>query len=128
MLVLSLDHLVLTVHSIEAACSFYAAVLGMNVITTADNRKSLIFGSQKINLHEQGREFEPKAAKPTPGSADLCFITDIPLPKVIEHLNTLGVRVLEGPIMKTGAVGPIHSVYIRDPDANLIEIAVYEQV
>lgn len=126
MRVLSLDHLVLTVQSIEATCSFYAAVLGMSVITFGDNRKALVFGSQKINLHEHGKEFEPKAAKPTPGSADLCFITDLPLPEVIKHFDALGVPILEGPIAKTGAAGPIRSVYFRDPDANLIEVSVYE--
>jgi len=126
MRVLSLDHLVLTVQSIEATCSFYAAVMGMAVITFGDNRKALVFGSQKINLHEHGKEFEPKAAKPTPGSADLCFITDMPLPEVVKHLNVLGVPILEGPVTRTGAVGTIRSVYFRDPDANLIEVSVYE--
>lgn len=126
MRVLSLDHLVLTVESTEATCSFYAAVLGMKVITFGDGRKALVFGSQKINLHEHGKEFEPKAAKPTPGSADLCFLTDIPLPEVVKHLEAVGVPVLQGPVARIGARGPIRSVYFRDPDANLIEVSVYE--
>lgn len=128
MRVISLDHLVLTVRSIETTCAFYASVLGMEVVTFGEGRKALTIGSQKINLHEQGKEFEPKAAQPTPGSADLCFITDAPLSEIIEHLNSLGVAILEGPVGRTGAVGPIRSVYFRDPDANLIEVSVYERV
>jgi catechol 2,3-dioxygenase-like lactoylglutathione lyase family enzyme len=127
MRVVSLDHLVLTVRSVEATCAFYAGVLGMEVVTFGQGRKALTFGSQKINLHEQGREFEPKAALPTPGSADLCFITNALLSEVIEHLKSLGVPLLEGPVARTGAVGPLRSVYFRDPDANLIEVSVYER-
>jgi catechol 2,3-dioxygenase-like lactoylglutathione lyase family enzyme len=115
-----------TVRNIESTCDFYAGVLGMEVVTFGEGRKALLFGSQKINLHEQGKEFEPKAGQPTPGSADLCFITDVPLSEVIEHLNSLGVPILEGPVARTGAVGPMRSVYFRDPDANLIEVSVYE--
>jgi catechol 2,3-dioxygenase-like lactoylglutathione lyase family enzyme len=122
----SLDHLVLTVRSVEATCAFYASVLGMEVVTFGKGRKALTFGSQKINLHEQGKEFEPKASHPMPGSADLCFVTDTPLSEVIEHLKSLGVPILEGPVARTGAVGPIRSVYVRDPDANLIEVSVHE--
>jgi catechol 2,3-dioxygenase-like lactoylglutathione lyase family enzyme len=128
MRVISLDHLVLTVQSIEATCAFYASVLGMEVITFGEGRKALTFGSQKINLHERGKEFEPKAGHPTPGSADLCFLTDAPLPEVIEHLNSLGVAILEGPVARKGAVGPLRSVYFRDPDANLIEVSVEGRV
>jgi catechol 2,3-dioxygenase-like lactoylglutathione lyase family enzyme len=127
MRVVSLDHLVLTVRSVEATCAFYSGVLGMEVVTFGEGRKALTFGSQKINLHERGKEFEPKAAQPTPGSADLCFITDSPLCEVIEHLNSLGVPILEGPVARTGAVGPLRSVYFRDQDANLIEVSVYER-
>jgi catechol 2,3-dioxygenase-like lactoylglutathione lyase family enzyme len=126
MRILSLDHLVLTVRSIEATRAFYTSVLGMEVVTFGQGRKALRFGSQKINLHEQGKEFEPKARQPTPGSADLCFITDTPLPEVVEHLKSLDVPILEGPVARTGAAGPIRSVYFRDPDANLIEVSVYE--
>jgi catechol 2,3-dioxygenase-like lactoylglutathione lyase family enzyme len=126
MRVVALDHLVLTVRNIEVTCAFYVGVLGMEVVTFGEGRKALVFGSQKINLHEQGNEFEPKAGQPTPGSADLCFITDSPLSQVVKHLNSLGVPILEGPVVRTGAVGPIQSVYFRDPDANLIEVSVYE--
>jgi catechol 2,3-dioxygenase-like lactoylglutathione lyase family enzyme len=128
MRVISLNHLVLTVRSIEATSAFYSSVLGMEVVTFGEGRKALTFGSQKINLHEQGKEFEPKAAQPTPGSADVCFITNATLSDVIEHLNSLGVPILEGPVARTGALGPIRSVYFRDPDANLIEVSVYEGV
>ena len=124
----SLDHLVLTVRSIEATSSFYASVLGMEVVSFGEGRQALVFGSQKINLHQQGHEFEPKAEVPTPGSADLCFVTDVPLVEVIKHLNAASVPIIEGPVSRTGAVGPIKSVYIRDPDANLIEVCVYERI
>jgi catechol 2,3-dioxygenase-like lactoylglutathione lyase family enzyme len=120
-----LDHLVLTVKNIAATCEFYVAALGMDVITFADNRKALLFGSQKINLHEMGKEFEPKAHRPTPGSADLCFITSVPLVDVIEHLQRYGVKIIEGPVKRTGAIGRIESVYFRDPDLNLIEVSNY---
>jgi catechol 2,3-dioxygenase-like lactoylglutathione lyase family enzyme len=126
MRVVSLDHLVLTVRNLEVTCAFYASVLGMEVVTFGAGRKALAFGSQKINLHERGKEFEPKAGKPTPGSADLCFIADAPMSEVIKHLNALNVAILEGPVARTGAVGPIKSIYFRDPDANLIEVSVYE--
>jgi len=120
-----LDHLVLTVKNISATCEFYSQVLGMKVITFGDNRKALAFGSQKINLHEAGREVEPKARRPTPGSADLCFITPVPLKEVSEHLGRCGAKIIEGPVKRTGAQGPIESIYLRDPDENLIEISNY---
>ena len=119
----SLDHLVLTVKDIEATVAFYSNVLGMEVVTFAGNRNALSFGSQKINLHQNKREFEPKAQNPTPGSADLCFITSVPLPEVVHHLALCHVAVIEGPVQRTGATGPILSVYFRDPDMNLIEIS-----
>lgn len=119
----SLDHLVLTVASVEATCAFYARILGMEVVTFGEGRKALRFGQQKINLHEAGREFEPKAARPAPGSGDLCFIAETPLDAVVAHLANCGVAVVEGPVARTGAVGPLRSVYVRDPDGNLIEIA-----
>lgn len=119
----SLDHLVLTVADIEASCAFYSHVLGLQVVTFGAGRTALAFGVQKINLHQAGREFEPKAQRPTPGSADLCFLTSVPLPAVQQHLAGCGVPVLEGPVQRTGAQGPILSIYIRDPDQNLIEIA-----
>ena len=118
-----LDHLVLTVRDIDTTCDFYARVLGMDAITFGAGRRALAFGAQKINLHQRGREFEPKAEAPTPGSADLCFITSVPLAEVIEHLSACGVEVIEGPVPRTGARGPITSIYLRDPDRNLIEIS-----
>ncbi len=120
-----LDHLVLTVKSIPATCEFYARVLGMEVVTFGDNRRALAFGTQKINLHEAGKEWEPKAHRPTPGSADLCFITPTPLADVVEHVRQCGVEIVEGPVKRTGAAGPILSVYFRDPDLNLIEVSNY---
>lgn len=120
-----LDHIVLTVKDIRATCAFYAKVLGTEVVTFADNRTALKFGKQKINLHRAGQEFEPKAWRPTPGSADICVIADTPLAEVVRHLQACGVEIIEGPVTKTGALGPIESVYIRDPDLNLIEIANY---
>lgn len=119
----SLDHLVLTVKDVEASCAFYARVLGMAVVTFGEGRKALAFGAQKINLHPHGREFEPKAQQPTPGSADLCFLTAIPLEDVMRHLQSCGVTLLDGPVRRTGAQGAILSVYFRDPDFNLIEVS-----
>lgn len=119
----SLDHLVLTVADIEASCAFYSRVLGMEVVAFGQGRKALAFGAQKINLHQAGKEFEPKAQRPTPGSADLCFLTSVPLAEVQAHLATCGVTVTEGPVQRTGAQGPILSVYFRDPDLNLIEVS-----
>ena len=118
-----LDHLVLTVASIEGTCDFYVRALGMTVETFGQNRKALRFGDQKINLHQAGHEFEPKALRPTPGSADLCFIAATPLDQVVAHLQGLGVAIEEGPVPRSGATGPIRSIYLRDPDRNLIEIS-----
>jgi catechol 2,3-dioxygenase-like lactoylglutathione lyase family enzyme len=122
-----IDHVVLTVQSIDATCAFYARVLGMRPLTFAGNRKALAFGRQKFNLHEAGREFEPKAARPTPGSIDLCLITSTPLDDVVAHLRRCDVEIIEGPVAKTGASGPIRSVYFRDPDQNLIEVSNYAE-
>ncbi|MBD2104707.1 ACT domain-containing protein [Leptolyngbya sp. FACHB-261] len=118
-----LDHLVLTVRDLEVSCQFYAQVLGMEVVTFGEGRKALHFGQQKINLHELGREFEPKAERATAGSADLCLLSETALTQVIEHLQQCGVEVLEGPVRRTGALGPIDSVYLRDPDGNLLEVS-----
>jgi catechol 2,3-dioxygenase-like lactoylglutathione lyase family enzyme len=118
-----LDHLVLTVADVEKSCAFYCRVMGMKPVVFGGGRKALAFGRQKINLHAHGREFEPKADRPTPGSADLCFITDVPLTEVAAHLNAQGVAIVEGPVERTGATGPILSVYFRDPDGNLIEVS-----
>lgn len=118
-----LDHLVLTVADVEATCSFYQRVLGMRPVTFGEGRRALAFGQQKINLHPAGAEFEPHAARPVPGSADLCFIAETPLDQVTAHLQTCGVDIEEGPVARTGAEGPIRSVYFRDPDGNLIEVS-----
>jgi catechol 2,3-dioxygenase-like lactoylglutathione lyase family enzyme len=122
-----IDHLVLTVRDIATTCEFYANVLGMQVITFGDNRKALQFGQQKLNLHQAGQEFEPKAACPTPGAIDLCLITQTPLPQVIEHLQSCGVTLETEIVPRTGAMGDIDSVYFRDPDGNLLEVSTYQQ-
>jgi catechol 2,3-dioxygenase-like lactoylglutathione lyase family enzyme len=119
-----LDHLVLTVADIEATCSFYARVMRMQVVTFGtEGRKALAFGQQKINLHERGQEFEPKANLPTPGSADLCFISSTPMSEIIQHLTEEKVEIILGPVLRTGATGTLESVYFRDPDGNLIEVS-----
>ena len=118
-----IDHFVLTVEDIDRTCSFYRNVMGMAVETFEDRRTSLHFGSQKINLHKAGAEFEPKAERPVPGSGDLCFIAVGPLDEVVAHLERLSIPIIEGPVRRTGATGPIRSVYFRDPDGNLIEVA-----
>jgi catechol 2,3-dioxygenase-like lactoylglutathione lyase family enzyme len=121
----ALDHLVLTVKDIEATCAFYAKALGMNVVTFGEGRKALAFGTQKINLHQQGKEFDPKAHRPTPGSGDICLITSVDLPEVLAHLKACDVELIDGPVRRTGAVGTLLSVYFRDPDLNLIEVSNY---
>ena len=118
-----LDHLVLTVRDIDATVAFYTEVLGMREVTFRAGRRALTFGECKINLHETGKEFEPKAARPTAGSADLCFIVDDDLDLIVAELIAHGVAVEEGPVERTGATGPINSVYVRDPDDNLIELS-----
>ncbi|MBB4275182.1 VOC family protein [Rhizobium mongolense] len=118
-----LDHLVLTVADIEATCEFYRQTLGMSVETFAKGRKALKFGNQKINLHQAGREFDPKANQPVPGSADLCFIAETALADVIAHLQAADVAIEEGPVERAGATGTIRSIYFRDPDGNLIEVS-----
>lgn len=126
MIINRLDHLVLTVKDISATCRFYETVLGMEVITFGDDRKALRFGHQKINLHEKGREIDPKALTPTMGSADLCFIADTPAEEILAELTTLKTDILEGGIVeRTGATGKIHSIYFRDPDGNLLEVSNY---
>jgi len=120
-----LDHLVLTVQNLQNTIDFYENVLGMEVVQFGGGRYALHFGNQKINLHERGREFEPKADTPLPGSADLCFIASTPLDDVMRHLERCGVAIEEGPVIRTGATGKIRSVYVRDPDRNLIEISNY---
>jgi len=122
-----IDHFVLTVASIQTTCDFYSRVLGMSVVTFGQGRKALLFGRQKINLHEVGKEFEPKANVPTAGSADFCLITDTPINEVIAHLEASGVPVAEGPVVRTGATGAISSVYLRDPDQDLVEVSNYSE-
>ena len=118
-----LDHLVLTTTD-EAACiAFYTDLLGMALESFGECRRAFRFGNQKINLHLRGKEFEPKAHLPVPGALDLCFIADRPLDQVIAELTSKGVAILDGPVRRTGATGPIRSIYLRDPDLNLIEIS-----
>jgi catechol 2,3-dioxygenase-like lactoylglutathione lyase family enzyme len=118
-----LDHLVLTVADLDVTTSFYTRVLGMTATTFADGRRAVAFGRGKINLHQAGHEYEPKAAAAAPGTADLCFITEQPLSTVIEELRAAAVPIEEGPVERTGAAGRLLSVYLRDPDQNLIEIS-----
>lgn len=118
-----LDHLVLTVSNIEQTVNFYTSVLGMKKEVFGNNRVALVFGQQKINLHQAGHEFEPKSNYPVPGSADLCFINRTPLEEAMEEVRNNGIDIIEGPVKRTGATGPIQSFYIRDPDLNLVEIA-----
>jgi catechol 2,3-dioxygenase-like lactoylglutathione lyase family enzyme len=118
-----LDHLVLTTRDPERCVDFYTRVLGMHLERFGEGRAALRFGDQKINLHVAGKEFEPKAERPTPGSLDLCFIASQPLADVVRRLADSGIPIVEGPVRRTGAAFPIISVYVRDPDRNLIEIA-----
>ena len=120
-----LDHLVLTVADIERTCAFYTRVLGMEVVKFGDGRTALKFGRQKINLHAADDIPSLVADKPTPGSADLCFIAATPLAEVTAHLESCGVPIVAGPGPRAGAIGTIQSVYIRDPDRNLVEISNY---
>jgi catechol 2,3-dioxygenase-like lactoylglutathione lyase family enzyme len=122
-----IDHIVLTTRDREGCIRFYTQVLGMKLEKFGENRLALKFGNQKINLHEWGREFTPRAHVAAPGTLDLCFIAAMPLEQVIENLKKNQVPILEGPVAKTGAAGPIRSVYVRDPDLNLVEISVYNK-
>jgi catechol 2,3-dioxygenase-like lactoylglutathione lyase family enzyme len=119
----TLDHLVLTVADIGRTRDFYEQVLGMEPVIFGEDRHALAFGARKINLHEADQEFEPKAAAPTPGSADLCFLTNASVSEVVEHLEANRVEIIEGPVRRMGATGPIMSVYFRDPDGNLLEVS-----
>ncbi|MGH1485593.1 MAG: VOC family protein [Cellvibrionaceae bacterium] len=124
----SIDHIVLTVKNIDTSVSFYTSIMGMEKIVFGDNRVALLFGNQKINLHQLGNEFEPKAHNVKVGSADLCFIINQPINKAIEHLHLCNIPIIEGPVSRTGAVGKVVSVYFRDPDGNLIEVSSYETI
>jgi len=122
-----IDHVVLTTRDLPACLRFYAEVLGMkqeNFQTPTETRIALKFGNQKINVHEWGREFTPRAHVAAPGTLDLCFIAALPLEKIIENLEKNNIKIIEGPVMKTGAVSKLRSVYVRDPDLNLVEISV----
>jgi len=120
------DHIVLTVKKVDKTVQFYTDILGMNAVTFGDNRKALTFGNQKINLHEKGKEFEPKAKAPTCGSADICLIASTNIETIKNELEAKGVEIIEGIVSRTGAIGNIRSIYLRDPDENLIEISNYE--
>jgi catechol 2,3-dioxygenase-like lactoylglutathione lyase family enzyme len=125
-----IDHIVLTTRDKDACIRFYTGVLGMKLErfrTPTEERLALKFGAQKINLHEWGREFTPRAHVAVPGSLDLCFIASVALEAVIAKLKEFAIPLVEGPVMKTGANGPIRSVYVRDPDLNLVEISVYNK-
>lgn len=123
-----LDHLVLTVQDIDRSVDFYTRVLGMRPVVFAEGRKALTFGNQKINLHQAGAEFEPHAHRPTPGSADLCFIVEEPLEEVMAQLQRHELEIIVGPVARTGATGPIRSLYLLDPDLNLIELSNYVEM
>ena len=118
----SLDHIVLTVADIPAAIAFYTQRLGMRHVTF-EGRHALAFGRQKINLHQAGAEFEPKSLVPTPGSGDLCFLVADPVKALMERLSAAGIEIIAGPVARTGATGPLNSIYLRDPDGNLIELS-----
>jgi catechol 2,3-dioxygenase-like lactoylglutathione lyase family enzyme len=122
-----IDHIVLTTRDLEGCTRFYSEVLGMKLEKFGESRLALKFGNQKINLHEWGKEFTPRAHVAAPGTLDLCFIAALPLEKVVENLKKHRIPILEGPVAKTGAMGPMRSVYVRDPDLNLVEISVYNQ-
>src|SRR6266545_3284239 len=113
-----IDHVVVTVADIERTIAFYQRVLGMNAVTFGEGRRALAFGDQKLNLHQAGREFEPKARRPTPGAIDLCFTSDVPVGEVADHLRDLGIAIELGPVDKTGARAQLRSIYFRDPDGN----------
>ncbi|AZA83924.1 VOC family virulence protein [Chryseobacterium lactis] len=124
----NIDHLVLTVADIDKTIEFYTNIMGLKVVTFGDNRKALTFGNQKINLHQKGHEFEPKAASPTCGSADLCFIAQNDIHEILEELKEKKVNIIEGIVERTGALGKIQSIYFRDPDQNLIEVSNYTDI
>lgn len=124
-LIQRIDHIVFTVTNIDKTVEFYTRVLGMKEETFGPGRKALIFGKQKINLHQKGKEFEPKALQPTIGAMDICLISEKPLEEIITWLKECKVEITEGPVERTGAIGKIRSVYFRDPDQNLIEVSNY---
>ncbi|MCP3097316.1 VOC family protein [Myxococcus sp. K15C18031901] len=122
-LIAQLDHLVLTCVDVEATTRFYTQILRMRLETFGENRLAFRFGEQKLNVHVRGREIRPHAHLPVPGALDLCFITTVPLDQVIEHLKACSWPIVEGPVERTGATGRLRSVYLRDPDLNLVELS-----
>jgi catechol 2,3-dioxygenase-like lactoylglutathione lyase family enzyme len=118
-----IDHIVLTVADLETTIAFYERALGMEAVSFGEGRRGLAFGDQKLNLHQAGREFEPKARRPTPGAIDLCFTTDVPLEDVAAHLRRESIEIEHGPVDKVGARRALRSLYFRDPDGNLVEIS-----
>ncbi len=120
-----LDHFVMTTAQPDETIRFYTEVLGMTLEHFGEGRRALKFGKQKINIHVKGKEYEPKANAPGTGTLDFCFIASVPLEEVVARLNQHNVKIIEGPVMKTGATGPIRSVYCRDPDLNLVEVSAY---
>jgi len=125
MLISNIDHLVITVHDIEKTCSFYKMVMGLETISFADGRMAIKVGDQKINLHKAGEELSPCAKYPTPGSADLCFITPTSISDYLHHLKNSGIDLEAGPVKRCGVYGEMDSVYFRDPDGNLLEVSHY---
>jgi len=119
----TIDHVVLTVRDIPASVAFYTRMLGMREVIFGNDRRALAFGCCKLNLHQAGREFEPKAAHPTPGAADLCLLARTPIADITRQLAAQGIAIEAGPVERTGAQGPLLSVYVRDPDGNLIELS-----
>lgn len=128
MIVEGIDHLVLTVNDIEVTVQFYEKILGMKKYVYDTGRIALLFGTQKLNVHQKSDTIEPRAQQPTIGSVDVCFITRLPIERVVEHLLLHGVSPLQGPVQRSGAKGQMTSVYIRDPDGNLVEIAYYNDI
>ena len=122
-----IDHVVLTVADIDRTIAFYQRALGMRAVTFGEGRRALAVGDQKLNLHQAGREFVPHAKAPEPGSVDICFTTTTPLDEVVSHLRSLGLAIESGPVTKTGARAALRSIYLRDPDGNLVEIANEER-
>lgn len=120
------DRFVLTINSIEVSCEFYTRVLGMEAVRLGENRQALQFGPYKINLHQFGNKYEPKALNPLEGSADICFVTEMPMRLLLEPLHACNVEIVEGPMLRTGAIGTLESIYVRDPDGNLLEISNYK--
>ena len=125
-MITSIDHFVLTCADVDATIDFYVRVLGMTAESFGAGRRALSFGNQKINLHQAGAEFEPRARLATPGSADFCLLSEVPVAEIAEHLAAEGVEVIEGPVEKTGAAGALLSIYFRDPDGNLVEVSNLE--